>query len=99
MKWDESYDEMYSFYKDAIALRKNNTALRIGEYRSFSAPKYSKLYAFSRSYQNEKIYVILNAGEREEKITNPVPADAKILLSDGFSGSSLSPFGFCVFKA
>jgi len=98
MKWDEPYDELYNFYKEVIALRQNHASLCSGEYRSLLAPKYSKIYAFSRWDKNEKICVVLNAGERGEKIISSIPENAEILLSNGFSKNFLSPFGFCVFK-
>lgn len=56
-------------YKKIIALRNNNKAIREGSFTSFSTPD---VFAFTRTVNNEKAWVIVNL--RNAGITYQVPA-------------------------
>ncbi|MDR1703423.1 MAG: glycoside hydrolase family 13 protein [Clostridiales bacterium] len=60
MAWDGDMD-MFNFYKWAIRLRRDNTALRRGEYETLYANK--GLLAFKRFYKNNTMIIAINAGD------------------------------------
>ena len=55
-----------------IHIRKEHPALRYGDFLSLKADK--NIYAYIRSDMNERILVILNKGEKEQKVSLDLPA-------------------------
>lgn len=87
--------ETEAFYRAAIALRNAEPALRTGEYRSVIAR--DRLYVFSRSLDDTRITVALNAGEHGDALP-AVPSTAELLLSAGWKDGRIQPYGFAVWK-
>lgn len=100
--------EIFAFYKEVIELRKNEIAIRRGDYKTMYANQGSFLYAFSRNIGEESIIVILNAGNKEEKMENIRKQifelkdgkllEDKILLQHGFDEKKLGAYGYVVLK-
>lgn len=66
--------EVFKFYKNAIALRREHPALRRGSYRSLGANDATRTFAFLREEDSEKIVVALNRSEQPQSIAIAVPA-------------------------
>lgn len=91
MPWESGDGELREFFRRAIRLRKENAALRRGDYRLIEARE--QLVVFERSLGGKKIAVALNAGEREQYL----PAAGKVLMAEGWEKDRLGPFGYVVF--
>jgi len=62
---DKSYkvktnDDLFNHYKKLIDIRKSQIALNLGEYKTILTDNQKEVFGFERSYQNEKIIVLLN---------------------------------------
>lgn len=62
---DKSYnvrinDDLINHYKKLIDIRKSYKALNLGEYKTILTDNQKEVFGFERSYQNEKIIVLLN---------------------------------------
>lgn len=62
-------EELFSFFKTAISLRKREKTLRQGSYRTLQAEKGNGLYVYERELDGEKIRIFLNMDEREQDIS------------------------------
>lgn len=91
MPWGQHHS-LFDFYQKAIALRMEHVALRRGNFVTVQADEGSGVYVFSRTYEDETIYIAFNL-QKEEKI--PEIFDDKnilwqcrcvngMLLEDGF---------------
>lgn len=100
----------FSFYKKLINIRKEEKAVRYGEYRTICAKEGSRLYGFLRTYGDENVYVFLNASENgvslsdtlfEEIRDNGSPKlDNRVLLQYHFEEErkELGAFGYLICK-
>ncbi len=52
--------ELYEHFKKLIKLRNENHALQLGDFKTLFADDKNEIFAFSRTYKDEKIIVILN---------------------------------------
>ena len=80
INWDkrDSWDmETLAYTKQLINLRKAHPALRRGAFKTLHAGALS--YAFSRAKDNDKLIIVLNVGDRAQKLDIPV----KGLVEDG----------------
>ena len=94
MPWDSGDGTLYAFFKKAIAMRLELTALRRGSFRMERAERDSRLLVFTRSYQSQTVTVCINVG----------PADAllpeqhgSLYWAEGLHGCTLEGYGFGVF--
>ena len=62
VKFDQ---DLFSFYKCAIALRRDNDALNHGEIAFVAASDEQKAFAFTRTSSKEKILVAINRGDKK----------------------------------
>ena len=80
--WDESkWDkDLLSYIKGLIAFRKQNTALRRGDFRRLWSA--DGTYAFSRSLEEETLVVALNASESPQhvEVTYEAKKNPKVML-------------------
>lgn len=95
MRWNTT-GEMYEFYKDIIALRKASKAIKQGNYRTIYAPKDSGLYIYERTYENEKVVVILNSRDQEVEI--PYSFSMDIVKQKKYDGNKIGAFGYAVLR-
>lgn len=64
-------------YKKLIRIRKENLALQLGDFEALLVDDKKELYAFSRTYKDEKIIVVLNNSGKEQKAEIKTPANTK----------------------
>ncbi|TMW72388.1 alpha-glycosidase [Alteribacter natronophilus] len=71
MIWDEDHQdrELFDFYRELIALRKQHRALRDGTFRFLSAEKDSRLVAYERTDDHSRFVFVLNSSDRKETVT------------------------------
>lgn len=96
MSWKNT--KMVEFYKNIIQIRKSNLALREGKFQTVKAKKNSRLFAFVREKNKQLIYVILNAGNREETVPTEICEKADVLFQEGVSDGKIVPYGFAIFR-
>ena len=96
MKWEESH-ELFGFYQKLIALRKQEDALRRGDYSTVLAKRGSRLYVFERSASDESVRIFINMEENEVDISE-LMADYTPLLAEGLDQKMLSAKGFAIMK-
>ena len=74
MPWDQSqWDKpTHAFYKSAIAMRKQHAVLRRGEFQTLVTDDKAGVYAFLRSYQDERAIVVFNRSDQEQKAIIPI---------------------------
>ena len=64
MPWDYEC-ELEEYYKYWIGLRRSSKAFSRGNYRTEYIDDENRVYVFSREYEGEKKYVIINAGSKD----------------------------------
>lgn len=68
MIWDEKVDKnLLEFYKEIIALRKKEKAIRLGDFKVIARKDNEGIYAFERAYENEKVVAVFS--ESSEGVT------------------------------
>jgi cyclomaltodextrinase / maltogenic alpha-amylase / neopullulanase len=75
--WDQ---DLLAYLKACVKLRKDNSALRRGEFRSVATQ--GNTYVFSRTENKDEFLIVLNAGDEEQGIEIP---------EDGRSGTKYKP--------
>lgn len=90
MPWAHRDAEYEAFFRQALALRKNPVIL-LGDYRTVTAQKGGRLYAFSRCLEGECLIAYLNAGT--EAIPLTPPAGTVTLLASGWQEGRLEGYG------
>lgn len=96
MPWGEK-DELFSYFRDIIHLRKEEVLLRHGKYRTLQAEKDSRFYAYERYLGNAGIRIMMNMDEQPQKISKEW-LSGKLLLSQGMNGDRLETKGFAIIK-
>jgi len=69
---------MLAFYRTLLALRKSHAALAVGDYRSI--PAEGDVLAYERTYQGERLLILLNLGTRVQPLPK-IDRPTAILLS------------------
>ena len=69
---------MLALYRALLALRREHTALAVGDFRLIESA--GDVLAYERRHGDERIVVVLNLGEREQAVTLP-DGDYSLLLS------------------
>ncbi len=71
-----------NFFRAAVTLRKQNRALVYGSYAQL-APKHPSIYAYTRTYQNDRWVVVLNFSDQLVRWQSPVDlAHARVQLNN-----------------
>ena len=70
MQWG-CENSLIEFYQKCIKIRKNSKALCTGTYETLICEDKNEIYGFARKTKEETIVVIMNMGEKEQKITIP----------------------------
>ena len=72
--WEESQwnHDLHGWVKKLIAARKDSKALRRGDYRRIVASNERQYYAFGRCLGEDQVVVVLNATEKNCRLTIPV---------------------------
>lgn len=97
MDWDETHaKDLFEFYRSAAKIRLKEPALQSGEFETLAAGENTGLYAFQRFTKGSKVMVALNASERTEKLPEQWGSQPEPVLSMGYDGTHLAPWGFAV---
>ena len=67
MPWERQTD-LEEYYRHWIKLRRQSKALSMGDYRTLLIDDEANIYAFRRSYENEKVAVVINAGQTAKTV-------------------------------
>lgn len=73
----EVNDDLLEHYKKLIRIRNENIALQLGDFETILVDDKKELYAFTRTYNGEKIIVVLNNSDEEQNVVIEVPQDSK----------------------
>ncbi len=95
MKWKEENEDLFSFYKKAIALRRDYEALRHGKYRTVQAEQGSRLYIYARETDSVTIVIALNADDHVCSLPEMI-GSGEIIWQEGLNGLDLAPMGWIV---
>ena len=93
MVWNQM-DELHDFYRQAMHLRKTESALRSGNFRCVFAGRDNGLYIYSRSDEGQKITIAMNRSEEVCHVQNK----GEILWQSGWKDGILEPYGFLIYK-
>lgn len=81
-------DSVYSFYQKILLFRKCNHIIRDGSF-NLLWPEHESIFAYSRSLENQAIYVFCNFSDRESRLPSlPFDSNAKVIISN-YSSSPL----------
>lgn len=94
MPWGEGDRRLFDFFKDVIKLRKDNTALRRGDFQTLKADKSNSLLVYKRTNVNGNVVVAMNAGQESVMLECDY---GKIVMESKHHNGILNPFGFCVY--
>lgn len=96
MIWDSKSD-MYDFYKTLISIRRSQTSIQSGQYKTIMAKENSMVFGFERFNDDECMVVLLNAGDRDESIGKEL-INGEILMSENFKNNIIGPYGYAIIR-
>lgn len=82
MQWDQS-GELFTFYQKLIHVRKQEEALRRGDFRTVSAKKGSRLYIFDRLLEAQTVRVFINMDETDADVSKWLADDISAMAKGG----------------
>lgn len=82
MQWDQS-GELFTFYQKLIHVRKQEEALRRGDFRTVSAKKGSRLYIFDRLLEAQTVRVFINMDETDADVSKWLTDDISAMAKGG----------------
>jgi len=100
-------NSIYHYYKEVIALRKKHEIIVYGDYELI-LPNHDSIFAYTRSYEGEKLVVITNFSRDEIQLTLPdhlsdISLDLLIsnyeIGNDNISSFTLRPYEARVYKS
>ncbi|MDX1531966.1 MAG: alpha-glucosidase C-terminal domain-containing protein, partial [Rhodothermales bacterium] len=74
-------EELFAFYRDAIALRNAHAALRRGDFEVLLADDDRNLFAFARTLEDEALVVVMNRSDEAHSVRVPKPAAGPYALA------------------
>jgi cyclomaltodextrinase len=77
--------ELHALYKKLIHMRRNSEALQLGDFTTLITDDAKGIYAFERSYQGERVVVVLNNRPEEQVIMLPLQGEWQEVLESGQS--------------
>ncbi|MDE5932949.1 MAG: glycoside hydrolase family 13 protein [Lachnospiraceae bacterium] len=95
MRWNTGDENLFTFYKKAIALRREHAALRQGAYRTVQAEKGNGLYIYARETNSVTIMIALNMDDSVRRLPE-VFTTGNMLWQEGFDGTELASMGWTV---
>lgn len=96
MIWEKK-DELFCFFKELIALRKRETVLRRGRFRTLQAQKGNRLYIFERYTEQENIRVIINMDDNSNEIPEEWIKGTELLVH-GLNNGCVESKGYAIIK-
>lgn len=73
----EVNQDLFEHYKKLIQIRNENLTLQIGDFETILADNKKELYAFSRTYNDENIIVVLNNSGKTQNAEIKIPSGSK----------------------
>ena len=70
---------MFEYYRRLIHIRNSQPALQLGDYQTLLADEARNLFAFSRTYQNQKVIVMINNGWEDRQVKIAAPGDGEFI--------------------
>lgn len=62
--------ELFEYYRKLIHIRRDHVALQLGDFETLLLDEARELYAFSRSYENQRIVVLINNSNTNRHVKN-----------------------------
>ncbi len=81
--WDNLDVELHAFFKRAINLHKNSSALRLGNTETILIEDERRVYGFARRHGEQVVYALFNASAETVEIEMPLREDETGLWVDG----------------
>lgn len=74
---------LWKFYQKLLQIRKNSKALSVGDYKELNTAN-KNVFAFSRFFQKEKVWIFLNLTAKAQKISvkDLVSSKSKLILTN-----------------
>lgn len=89
-----SFDEdLYHYYQNLAQIRNANPAIQKGTSEFIRLDEGNKVIIFTREFENDKIYVVLNRSERTQNISIEECKGKELLSGKNFE-TSVCPIGF-----
>ena len=81
MEWDESRQDrgLYGFYRKMIGIRSAYEAVRRGGFQRNDGGRNDPVYGFVRSWEDSRVYVVINNDDRRRKTDIPVAEEGGTL--------------------
>lgn len=67
-------EELLEFYRNVVALRREHTALRRGDFQVVATHDHQQMIAFTRCDGNERLLIVLNRGDNAGRLAIPLSA-------------------------
>ena len=93
MPWSGGNLALLGFFRKAIAMRHELSALREGDFQMLSADEGSRVLRFRRSTPMCSVTVSVNAGTSDAVIPS---SEEKLYWAEGFQDGILAPGGFLI---
>lgn len=94
MPWTAPESEKEAFYRKAIWLRRQHTALCRGTFRAIDAQSNGGIYHYKRETEDETIGVMLNRSETSAYVDVP----GEILWQEQLKCDILGAYGFVIYR-
>jgi glycosidase len=101
MPWQSGESKLADFVKELVRIRKKHTTVK-ADYRVIRADKESRIFAFCRTQEQDKLLVVMNAGEKEESME--LPRVKQVLMEEGIVSATsdfavVKPYGLAIYLA
>ncbi|NUO79516.1 glycoside hydrolase family 13 protein [candidate division KSB1 bacterium] len=81
--------ELFEYYRKLIHIRRDHSALQLGDFQTVLVDDDRELYAFSRTYESQKLVVLINNSTQDQLVKNLKTGEGEYVdLLDGFSVSA-----------
>ncbi len=67
--------DLLEFYKEIIKIHNDSPALKWGDFKTLLADNKNRVFAFSRIYDDDMVFVMINAGNEEQSIDIQIERD------------------------
>lgn len=96
MDWGElegQRKELFELYKKLIELRKNNPALKTGEFFTHLIDPKNNLYSYLRRSESQEILIVLNNSAKTQRVAVPSPRNWRGMVIDLLEGGKYRIIG------
>ncbi len=97
MKWQDTDEEMFSFFKELIHLRYSQEILRRGDFRVLQPDALGMIFVYERFMADDVIRVVMNLSD-EAIAADDMATNRNVLYQIGFDGTKLQSMGCVILK-